>query len=338
MAAPRLRVIARHDGAPVLEGTLESAQARVAVISFGASVTDWRVRLPGGGERPVALALPDFAAHRDHAPAFGAIVGRVANRVAGARLRLGGRTHRLIANDGPHTLHGGPIGLARRNWRMAGEGDALRLACDSPDGDEGWPGAVAFEVRLTLDGPMLTWEMHGRPDRPTPIALAQHVYWNLDGAADPGPVSDHRLRVAASRHTPTGPDLIPTGEIASVAGTPFDFRTPRRLRDAAGRPLALDVNLALDAGGGPDGAPAAEAWSAAGDLGLALWTDRPGLQVYDAPGLALPIPGWEARPFAGLCLEAQDFPNAVDEPGFPNVIATPERPYRQRTSVAIAPT
>ncbi|MFO7855920.1 MAG: aldose epimerase family protein [Paracoccaceae bacterium] len=333
MSAPRLRQIARHAGAPVLEATLESAEARVAVISFGAAVTDWRVRLPGGGERAVALALPCFAAHRDHAPAFGAIVGRVANRVAGARLRLGGRTHRLIANDGPHTLHGGPIGLARRNWRMAADGDALRLACDSPDGEEGWPGAVAFEVRLTLDGPTLTWEMHGRPDRPTPIALAQHVYWNLDGATDPGPVSDHRLRLAASRHTPAGPDLIPTGEIAPVEGTPLDFRTPRRLRDAAGRPLALDVNVALDPGEGP----AAEAWSAAGDLRLALWTDRPGLQVYDAPDLALPVPGWEARPFAGLCLEAQDFPNAVHEPGFPSVIATPERPYRQLTSVAIAP-
>lgn len=192
---------------------------------------------------------------------------------------------------------------------------------------------------MRLDGARLRLDISARPDRPTPINLAQHSYWNLGGAgAGGGDVLDHRLRLEASRFTPAGLDLIPTGEIAAVAGTPLDFRRARTLRGPDGAPLPLDLNFVLDADRDPE-APAAEVLSPAGDLRLRVWTDQPGIQVYNAPGLSVPVPGLEGRvygPFSGLCLEAQNFPNAINQPGFPDPAFTPERPYAQRLEIEIA--
>ena len=333
----RLRPAGRLEGREVREAVLQSASARITVLSWGATLRDWRVPV-GGAERPATLGLQRIEDHPAHSPAFGAICGRVANRVSNARFHLGGEEVCVTPNLGPHCLHGGPQGLGRSHWEMEADTarTALRLTRLSPDGEGGWPGTVAFEAILALDGPRLTFDLRATPDRPTPINLAQHSYWNLDDAPA---AADHRLRLAASRVAETDADLIPTGRLLPVAG-PLDFRETRPLRGPGGAPLALDHPFALDPDRDP-AAPAAELTGGRGDLRLRLWTDQPSLQVYTAPGLTLAVPGLDGRrygPFAGVCLEAQNFPDAPNRPEFPDPVHGPDRPYRQVTTVEIAPT
>ncbi len=326
-----MREIARWEGEPVMEVELVSDAARVRVMSWGCAIRDWRVRV-GGEWRPVALGFDRFEDYPARSPHFGAVVGRVANRIGGARFELGGEEVRLAANEGAHHLHGGETGLSRRNWRMKALEDGVRLTRESPDGEDGYPGAVEFEVAMRLRGARLDYAMAARADRPTPINLAQHTYWNLDGG---GTVAGHRLRVEADRLTEVDEGLIPTGRLIEAEGE-LDFREARALTGPGGGPLPLDLNYVLRPRG-PE-APAAEVLGGRGDLRLRLWTDQPGLQVYDGIHLRPWAKGSVAiAPFAGLCLEAQNFPDAVNRPEFPNPIFGPDRMYRHETSIEIAP-
>lgn len=307
---------------------LRDGDTTVTVLSMGCAVQDWQV----AGRRMV-LGYDDPAAYRDNPRSMGIVVGRVANRTAQGRFTLEGTTFQLPVGPGGHHLHGGPNGLGKRNWHLTPEGDrAAVLRLTSPHLDEGYPGAVTFEVRLSLDGSALTWEMTAHPDRPTPVNLAQHLYFNLAGT---GTVRDHTLRLAASRYTPTGPDLVPTGEVLPVSGTRYDFLAARSLAQADPQGAGYDLNFALDGGSGP----AAEL-SAPDGMTLRLWTDQPGLQVYTCGSLAphaRPWPGVPHGNWAGICLEAQGFPNALNTKGFPPIIVTPDAPYRQVTTIDIAP-
>lgn len=301
---------------------LRDADTEVTVLSMGCAVMDWRVR-----DRPVVLGYADPEHYRQNPASMGAICGRVVNRIANARFELDGTTYHLPANTPPHHLHGGPGGLSRRNWQGSTDGDrAVEFRLTSEDGDQGYPGRVDFRVLMRLSGGRLTWEMDAVPDRATPINLAQHLYFNLAGQ---GMVADHQLRIAADHYTPTGPDLVPLGTIDPVDGTAYDFRSPVRLGDGDG----WDGNLVLRAGADP----AAEAIGPDG-LALRLWTDRPGLQVYTSNTLEQHLPegpGAAHQRFAGLCLEAQDFPNAVNVPAFGSILCSPDAPYRQVTSIDI---
>ncbi|WP_339948471.1 aldose epimerase family protein [uncultured Albimonas sp.] len=332
-----IREIARHEGETIRQATLESDRARVRLLSWGCVLRDWRAPTAGGWRR-CTLGLERFEDYPVHSPSYGAVVGRVANRIGAARFPLGGREVRLTPNEGPNILHGGH-GLGRRNWRMEadGAGSSVRLSYDSPDGEDGFPGAVAFEIVVRLAGARLTYEMRARPDRPTPINLAQHAYWNLDGG---GEVLDHRLRLDAHAWAEIDAGKIPTGRLIPAGEGLPDFREARSLRDADGRGIVIDHAYALSEG--RDRAqPAAELVSSSGDLRLRLWTDQPSVQVYDAPRLTLPVPGLDGErvaPFGGLCLEAQNFPDAPNRPEFPSPIASPETPYSQRLEIEIAAT
>lgn len=333
LARPRLETLGALDGAPLTAGTLETEAARVTLLSWGATLWDWQVRL-GETWRPVALGLARAVDHPAQTVALGAICGPVVGRISGARFALDGRTHRLSANHGPHCLHGGPRGLGRRPWRMTVEDGALVLRADWPAGEAGFPGALSVTARLTLTGARLRWDLSAQADRPTPVNLAQHVYFNLDPGAPH--IADHRLRLAAERWVETDADLIPTGRLRRLGDGLPDFGAARPLRGPDGAPLALDHAVVLE----PGADPAADLLSPAGDLRLRLRTDRPCLQVYAAGGLDLPLPGAHGRaltPFAGLCLEAQDFPDAPNRPEFPSITAAPDRPCRQWTEVEIAP-
>jgi aldose 1-epimerase len=324
------RVFGRHEGRAVEEIVLESADAAVAILSLGCVVRDWRVDGPDGS-LPMVLGFTRLEDYLEHSRSHGAIVGRVANRTSGGRFTLDGRGHQLTLNEGPHHLHGGTVGLGRRIWEMEGDaaGEAVHLRYASPDGEQGYPGAVDFAVTYRLEGPRLICDMTGRPDRPTPVNLAQHSYYNLGGGGD---VRDHVLWIDAPDYTPVGPDLIPDGTIRSVEGTALDFTEPREIGDAD-----LDHNLVLRAGRDRS-EPAARVSCPRTGRRLELWTDEPGIQVFDAAGMTIGAPGHDGRrygAFAGLCLEAQHFPDSLNRPDWPGIVRTPDDPYVQRYVVEI---
>lgn len=331
-----IRSIGAHEGATVEEAVLDSGAARIAIMNYGCVIRDWRVPAQSR-EVPCVLGFERFAPYPKHSKSFGIIAGRVANRTANGRFTLDGRTWNLPTNNGPNHLHGGPEGLGKRVWEMAGDGpNAVILRYSSPDGEMGYPGNVEFEVRFALDGARLTIDMAGDPDRPTPINLAQHNYYNLDGRGD---ILQHRLRIAASRYTPVDDTLIPTGTFADVAGTQLDFRSETRIGEADPQRQGADHNLVLDPGR-EQSAPAAELASDETGLQLRLWTDQPGIQLFTAQPMQIGVPGHEGEtygPFGGVCLEAQHFPDSLNRPDWPSIIATPDAPYRQRLELEIAP-
>ncbi|WP_108658975.1 aldose epimerase family protein [Acuticoccus kandeliae] len=311
---------------PVYEATLTSdTGVEVKVLNYGAVVRDWRVPDSAGAPFPVTLGFETFDPYPLHSRSFGIIAGRIANRVKDGRFTLDGTTYQLDRNErGVNHIHGGAKGLGRQLWDMEADATSARLTLTSPDGAMGYPGEVAFTVTMTLAGNTITFDMNGVPDRPTPIALAQHSYFLLGG-----PVATHRMMINADRVTETGAGKIPTGNLLPVEGTPFDFRTPRAIGSTE-----IDINFCLTA---RDPAMTLE-----GDaMRLTLSTDRPGVQVYDAYDMPpVPVPGLGGvhyGAFAGIALEAQDWPDALNNPAFPNIIRTPDAPYRQTTSINIVP-
>jgi len=310
---------------------LESGEVSVSILSLGCITHEWRV--PYGREQvPVVQSFADPRDHL-HNPQYylGAIVGRVANRISGARFDLNGEKFQLEANEGCNMLHGGAGGLSSQLWTMEPEGhSAVQLSHFSADGAQGFPGAVEFRVTIRLEGHRLTYEIFGQPDRPTPLNLAQHSYYNLLGKGD---IREHQVQISASSYTESGPSLLPTGKIASIEGAAFDFRTLKKVADADPHSTGVDINLVLS---GEDG-PAAQVIAPNG-LHLKLWTDQPGVQLYTAKGLrptAKPLSGQRHGPFSGLCLEPQFFPDSVNNPHFPSILCTPDQPYYQKLVVEI---
>ncbi len=316
---------------------LRAAGAEATVLNLGCITRSWRAEVGGVRLSPV-LGYEQPESYLDDPFYMGSIVGRVANRIEGARFTLEGRTYRLPPNEGPNLLHGGAAGLSRQIWQAeALAPDRLRLQHVSPDGADGaggFPGAARFTVTITLEARALIYDMQAEVDRPTPISLAQHNYYSL---AHGTRLRDHHLQLAAQAHTPMRADGVPEGRIAPLPPA-LDMRAPRRLGElpALGPGGAgLDENFVLAPGGGP-----AARLSYPGAGTLSLTTDQPGLQVYTAQGLGRHAPalaGQSLGPFAGICLEAQGFPNAVNTPAFPSIIATPARPYRQRLRLELAP-
>ena len=328
-----------HKGQDVRQFALRSdTGVEIDIIEWGAAIRDWRV--PVAGElRTVVQGFETLADYLDYSPHFCAVTGRVANRIRGASFELDGETFALEANEGSNTLHGGPVGLGRRVWK--GEADepanGVRFTYLSPEGEMGFPGTVRFSVLYTLIGNRLRMEFSADADRRTPISLVQHHYFNL-GTTDT--VLDHTVWIDASAYSEVrADDLVPTGAILPVDGTPFDLRQPRRLRDAAGQGIDYDLNLVLPTGR-DFSQPLARVVDPDGALTLSLWSDRPAVQFYDGVMTDIPVPGLGGRPYrkhSGFCLEDQVFPDALHHAHFPNIIYGPERPYRHWCEFEIAP-
>jgi aldose 1-epimerase len=322
--AVKVEKVATHEGQSVLEAILSSdAGVAVNILGYGGRIRDWRV--PVANElRSVVLGYPNAEPYFTDTSYFGAIVGRVANRIAGACFQLNGKTYTLATADGPHQLHGGPLGLSQKVWHLEADStaNAVHLSVSSPDGEMGYPGAVDFSVTYRLKDFRLHIEMEARTDVLTPINMAHHSYFNLCGRGD---VLDHRLRVNANAYTVVDDELIPTGEIRAVTGTRYDFSRGRTLRTEAGEPVPYDINLVLDPRRRREEA-AAVLRAPDGAIELKLWTDQPGLQVYNGIHLG----------FTGLCLEDQKFPDAVNKPQFPPAWVSPESPYVHHCAIEIA--
>lgn len=308
----------------------------VDIINYGVVVRDWRVPV-AGGERSVVLGFDTFDAYPEHSPHFGSLAGRVANRIKDASFVLDGVTHKLVANDGALTLHGGPEGLGRQVWnaQVDSPNNAVHFTHTSPHGAMGFPGTVNFAATYTLRGNRLRLELNATTDRATPISLVQHQYFNL-GTTDT--VLDHSIQVNSSAYTEVGADLCPTGAILPSRGTIYDLRQPRIMRDETGQGVDYDIGMVLDTGRSKAD-PIATVVSPDKDLTLKLWSDRPALQVYNGVWTDVAVPGLGGKPYgksSGFCLEDQMLSDAVHNPHFPNIIYSPDRPYSHWCEFEIA--
>ena len=301
---------------------------RARILSYGARIAGIDAPTKGGPRR-VTLDCPTLEAYVANTAYLGAVVGRVGNRIGGARFPLDGREVRVSANAGPNMLHGGKIGFDRAVWTAEADGDAVLLTHVSPDGDMGFPGTLTAGIRYAVEGDALVLDYAASTDAPTVAGLTNHVYFNLDGSAD---VLGHAVAIHADRITPTDAGQIPTGEIRPVAGTPFDFRAPHaigaRIGDADEQLRighGYDVNYVLaDA---PREKAELAARVAAGGIAMEVLTTEPGVQFYS--GNMLPDSGLPLR--AALCLETQHFPDAPNHPGFPSIVLRPGEIRRSRT-------
>ena len=331
------KLIGKLDDKDVVELSLTSDLTEVKILNYGCVVRDWRVK-SSDGMVPVILGLDDYMAHRDGLPSGGAICGRVANRIAKGRFTLDGVEYSLPINNGPNHLHGGPGGFDKLIWDYTLDHDtnAVTFTLHSPDGDQGYPGNVDVTVTIRLDGSSLIYDMSAVTDTRTPVNLAQHSYYNLNADGD---VFDHVIHAQASHYTPTDEDLIPTGAIAPVAGTLYDFSSPATFAATDPDRHGVDGNLVLDADRDMS-VPAVTVTSAKSRLKLQIWTDQPGLQIFNASWMDIKGNGLDGRSyvaFGGLCLEPQHYPDSVNNPDWPTTIVTPDAPYHQSMRVDIAP-
>ncbi|CAM3273858.1 aldose epimerase family protein [Paracoccus nototheniae] len=310
------------DGREVQVMTLKGGGLTARVLTLGAIVQDLRL---DGIAHPLVLGCPDVADYLDRGRYFGAIVGRCANRIAQGRFRLDGQDHQSDLNfRGRHTLHGGSQGTDLQLWQIGALfPDAVTLTLDLPDGHMGFPGTLRITARIALQDGALCFDLSATTDRATPCNLTHHGYFTLDGAAS---IAGHRLSVAADHYLPVDDDLIPTGQIAPVADTPFDFRHSRPVL-----PGPCDHNLCLS--DGPRPLRTAATLTGQSGLAMTILTTACGLQVYDGAHLA-DVPGLEGRtygPHAGIALEAQGWPDALNRPDFPDMILQPGATWQLTT-------
>jgi aldose 1-epimerase len=315
--------------------TLRNSGGMVAKITdYGTILTELHVPGREGKTADVVLGFDALEEYLKGHPFFGAIAGRVANRIAGGRFTLDGKEYALAVNNGPNHLHGGIRGFDKYVWEAEAsdtpEGPSLRMTRTSPAGEEGYPGALRATVAYTLtERNELRIEMAAVTDAPTIVNLAHHTYWNLAGHGS-GEILGHELRIDADRYTPADATLIPTGAIEPVADTPYDFRTPKKIgKDIDRVELGYDINFVVN---GEPGTlrPAARAREPVSGRVLELHTTEPGVQLYTANklGLRKGKGGAEYGRYAGFCLETQHYPDSVNKPHWPTVVLRPGRTYR----------
>ncbi len=322
------------DGTVIDAFTLTNRHGAVAkVITYGAILTDLRVPDRDGKlanvVREVVFSETNYARGFPNA---GMIAGRVANRIANARFTLDGHDYQLAANNGVHSLHGGRKGFGKVIWQgrpteVTG-GAAVTLTYASADGEEGYPGNMVVTATYTLtESDTLRLDYTATTDKPTPINLTNHAYFNLAGGGD---VRDHVLTINAERYTVADATLIPTGEIKEVQGTPLDFTKPAALGTQAQRPGApghYDHSFVLNGSGARTLVPAASVADPKSGRAMAVWTTEPGIQLYTSQ-----LGGPAATGAAGFyCLEPQHFPDSVHHPEFPSTILRPGETFRSTT-------
>lgn len=320
--------------------TVEIARGniRAQFLTLGAALRVLEVPDRDGRAANIVLGYRDLDAYRGPPRYYGAVAGRYANRIGGARFRLDGLEHRLVANDGANCLHGGALGFDQQFWTVEDHlSDSVVFVHVSPEGWNGFPGTLRAEVRYAVEEEGLSVQFRATTDCATVVNLTQHAYFNLAGEASGATILDHWLQIAASRTTPADAGLIPTGALAPVAGTPFDFRTPKPVgRDIAADDLQLRQGLGYDHNFVTDGdwgslRRVATLFDPGSGRVMDLHSTEPGLQFYSGNHLADGAPGtsggiYPAR--GGLCLEPQKFPDSPNRPDFPSARLDPGQLYR----------
>jgi aldose 1-epimerase len=313
-------------------------------ITLGCTIVSLAVPDRDGVPGDIVLGHDRLEAYLRHTAYFGAVVGRYANRIAQGRFPLDNRIVELTRNEGPHHLHGGVYGFDKQLWAAIGvscaEGTGVVFSRVSPDGEEGYPGTLNARVRYLLnDANELRVDYEADTDRPTIVNLTQHSYFNLSaGAVDD--VLGHRLTLSADVYTPVDHELIPTGALEQVSGTPFDFRSPTPVGARIDSPDAqLDYGLGYDHNwvirrDGPGLVRAARLADPSSGRTLDVFTTEPGVQFYSGnrlDGRTIGKRGDVYNPRAGLCLETQHFPDAPNHPQFPSAVVRPGIRYRSQT-------
>ncbi|WP_432537842.1 aldose epimerase family protein [Kineococcus arenarius] len=341
------------DGTAVERYTLVNGEVTVRILTYGGIVQSLEFPDERGNVENVVLGFDDlegYLAGNNPGPYFGALIGRYGNRIAGGRFTLDGVEHQLPLNDGQNSLHGGEDSFDKRVWDAeALPGDqvvGLRLTLVSPDGDQGYPGTLTAEVTYTLDRfAQLTVDYSATTDAATVVNLTNHTYWNLRGEGS-GTIYDHELTIHADAYTPVDATLIPTGEIAPVAGTPMDFRDPTAVGARIRQPFqqilfgqGYDHNWVLDRETADELEEAASLHDPASGRTLTISTTEPGLQFYSGnflDGTLVGTSGSVYRQGDGLALETQHFPDSPNQPTFPSTVLRPGEEYRSTTVFALS--
>lgn len=329
-----------RDGSPVELLTLDNGILSCEILTFGATLRALKIPDRTGTMRDIVLGYDTLEEYETRPAYLGAVVGRCANRIAGGQFTLDGKSYSLAVNDPPNHLHGGTVGFSHRVWSIADFTPTRAvLALTSPDGEEGYPGSLQVQVTYELSENSLIMRYQASTDKATVCNLTGHAYFNLDGHTG-GPVTDQILQLHAEYYTPSDAADIPTGEIASVAGTPMDLRTPTPIGAHIDEPFAqlvqargYDHNYVID---GAPGVlrPAALATSPVSGITMRVDSTLPGLHLYTANFLDEGLPGKASAAYGprhAFCLETQFFPDAVNQPAFPSVILRPNQDYDHTT-------
>ena len=317
---------------------LKNDNLEVTLSDYGATIIRVRLALKNGEVRDLVRGYDDLDSYINADGYLGAVVGRIGNRICKGKFTLEGKDYDLYCNNGVNHLHGGKIGFDKKIYDAVIDGDSIIFSASSPDGEEGYPGKLDYSVKYTLTENALRLDYYAVTDKATPVNLTNHVYFNLMGA---GTVYSHRITVDADRYIPTDDTLIPTGEIASVESTPFDFRDEKYL--SAG---ILGSHKDITIGGGLDHCVVftdrgdgmqerVKVTSPDGLVTLKTYTDMPAVQLYSGNFLGnkkFPFRGGEKQiKRAAFCLETEAYPDSVNHDNFTNTILRPGEEYKTAT-------
>ncbi len=318
--------------------TLKDKILTVQIITFGAHVISVKAPDTKGNIADVVLGYDSLAGYvADDKTYVGSVVGRYGNRIGKGQFTLDGKKVQLDLNNNGNTLHGGKVGFDRKNWTGRQIPNGVELTLVSPDGDMGFPGTLTAHVKYTLEGDKLRMDYSATTDKPTVVNLTQHSYFNLAGHGD---ILGHTLMIAADRYTPVDAGLIPLGQLAPVAGTPFDFQQPAAIGARINTP-----NEQLKLGGGYDHnwvlkqpvsleKPIAVLTDPGSGRVLKVYTQEPGVQFYSGnsiPGTFKGRDGQLYTKYAGLCLETQHYPDSPNHPDWPSTTLLPGHTYHTQT-------
>jgi aldose 1-epimerase len=331
------------DGTPVDLFVLTNANGvQAKITNYGGIVTELHVPDRDGKLGDVVLGFDNLPSYLAGHPFFGAIAGRVANRIAKGKFTLDGKEYKLAINNGPNSLHGGLQGFDKKVWKAepieTADAVGVKLSYLSKDGEEGYPGDLSVTVTYALTNQNeLRIDYKATTDKATPVNLTNHSYFNLAGAKSGGDVLGHELMLEADNFTPVDDTLIPTGEIKPVKGTPLDFTMPHTIGERIAQiPKSIggyDHNFVLN-GGGKKLALAARVREPKTGRVLEAYTTEPGVQLYTGnflDGSSKGKGGVAYNKHAGFCLETQHYPDSINQPKFPSVVLQPAKEYRTTT-------
>lgn len=331
------------DGKKVYLFTLTNKNGtEIKISNYGGTVTSWKTVDKNGNKANIVLGFDDLKGYLTPPPYFGALIGRYGNRIANGKFKLDGKEYTLATNNGKNHLHGGNKGFDKVVWDVAPVTDSvssITLNYLSKDGEEGYPGNLKVAVKYTLtEANELLIEYNAETDKATPVNLTNHCYFNLTGDVT-NTILNHTLMIDADKYTPVDSTLIPTGELKTVAGTPFDFRKPKLIgADINAVPGGYDHNFVLNRKG-DDLQSVAVLYDSTTGRQLEVFTTEPGLQFYSGNFLDGSLKTSDGKPInihTGLCLETQHFPDSPNKPNFPSTILQPGEKYHTVTKYSVS--